>query len=66
MKTSFDVGLVEVESHIISKNNICDNNFLAIVMVFNQKSSIFVFKICWPEKDKTSNSHGANLLITTY
>jgi hypothetical protein len=46
MKTSFDVGLVEVESHIISKNNICDNNFLAIVMVFNQKSSIFVFKIC--------------------
>jgi len=27
MNTSFNVGLVEVESYIISKNNICDNIF---------------------------------------
>jgi hypothetical protein len=27
MKTSFDIGLVEVESCIVSKNNICDYIF---------------------------------------
>jgi hypothetical protein len=25
MKTSFNIGLVEVESHIVLENNICDN-----------------------------------------
>jgi hypothetical protein len=27
MKTSFNIGLVEVESCIVSKNSICDYNF---------------------------------------
>jgi hypothetical protein len=30
MKTTFDIGLVEVESCIVSKNNICDNIFLPL------------------------------------
>ncbi len=41
MKTSFDVGLVEVESNIILKKDICDNNFLTIIMCFQPK--IFYF-----------------------
>jgi hypothetical protein len=44
MKTSFDVGLVEVETHIILRNNICDNNFLAIVMCFQPKIFYFCVK----------------------
>jgi hypothetical protein len=31
MKTSFNIGLVEVESSTILKNNICDENILWLI-----------------------------------
>jgi hypothetical protein len=35
LQKPFNISLVEVQKHVVSKNSICDNNFFMIVMWFH-------------------------------